>query len=298
MRPVFFLALLFLNSGLSTFAGEDKTNSPTGSVLISGEEWQLVVANLRSADGVTANASGDVFFSDRASNCIYRISLNGTLSVFKQQAGTGGLIFGPDGKLYACQGTKKRVIAYDTNGVEEVLAENLQPNDLATDHNGNLYVTDSPNKKVHLLKAGGKRVVDEGITFPNGVRFSPDQTLLYVADYRGQSIYAFDVQADGSLTNRRPFCHLRMSEGVTQSSADGMTVDSLGRLYVTTEMGIQVCDKSGQVVEVIAKPQPKGPSSIGFGGNDFDTLYAACGDKLFKRKLRARGVLSFQAPIK
>jgi sugar lactone lactonase YvrE/enterochelin esterase-like enzyme len=277
---------------------DHKTNQPLGSILLPGERWQLVGENFRGADGLAANADGEVFFSDHASNCIYKIALDGQLSVFKEQTGAGGLIFGTNGKLYAGQGGQKRVVSYDTDGKEEILAEDIQPNDLIAGQNGNLYVTDSPNKKVWLIQGHTKRVVDEGITFPNGIRLSPDQSLLYVADYRGQFVYSFDVLPDGSLTNRQRFYHLHLTDGSTQSSADGMTVDTLGWLYVTTEMGIQVCDQPGRVEGIILKPELKAPSSIAFGGKNFDTLFAACGDKVFKRKTQARGVLSFESPIK
>lgn len=275
-----------------------KTNQPIMSMLLPGEDWQLVGENFRGADGLAANDKGEVFFSDHAGNCIYKIALDGQLSVFKSQADTGGLIFGPDGKLYAGQGAGKRIVSYDAGGKEEIIAEDLQPNDLVAARNGNIYVTDSPNKKVWLIQGREKRVVDEGIAFPNGIRLSPDQSLLYVADYRGQFVYSFDVLPDGSLANRQRFYHLHLMDGSTQSSADGMTVDTLGWLYVTTEMGIQVCDQAGRVEGIISKPQARGPSSLAFGGSHFDTLFAACGDKVFKRKTQARGVLSFQTPIK
>lgn len=276
----------------------NKTNQPLASLLAPGEGWQLIGEGYHGADGVTANAKGEVFFSDHAHDCIYKIDLGGKITNFKDGTGTGGLIFGPDGKLYAGQGGKKRIVSYDTNGNEEVIAEGIQPNDLIVAQNGNIYVTDSPNKKVWLIQGHEKRLADEGITFPNGVRLSPDQSLLYVADYRGQFVYSFQVQPDGSLAYGQRYYHLHLADGATQSSADGMTVDTLGWLYVTTDLGIQVCDQAGRVEGIISKPQAKGPSSIGFGGENFDTLYAACGDKVFKRKMQARGVLSFQAPIK
>lgn len=275
-----------------------QTNQPLMGILLPDEGWQVVGENFRGADGLAANANGEIFFSDHAKNCIYKIGLEGGLSVFKEDTGTGGLIFGPDGKLYACQGSKRRIVSYDSNGDEEVVAEELQPNDIVVAQNGNIYVTDSPNKKVWLIQGHEKRVVDEGIASPNGVRLSPDQSLLYVADYRGQFVYSFNVLPDGSLANGQRFYHLHLMDGSTQSSADGMTVDSLGWLYVTTEMGIQVADQPGRVEGIISKPQAHGPSSLAFGGKNFDILFAACGDKVFMRKTQAHGVLSFEAPIK
>jgi gluconolactonase len=277
---------------------EHKTNQPIASILIASEEWQPVAGAYKAADGLAANAKGEVFFSDRGNNCIWKIGSEGKATVFKENAG-GGLIFGADGKLYAGQGGKKRIVAYDANGAEEVIAEDIEPNDLAASHSGNLYITDSRNKKIWLVDAKReKRMVDEGIPFPNGIRLSPDQSLLYVADYRGQFVYAFQVLPDGSLTNRQRFYHLHLMDGAVQSSADGMTVDTLGWLYVTTEMGIQVCDQAGRVNSIIAKPAYKGMNSVAFGGPDLGTLFVSCGDKIYRRKTAATGVLSFQPPIK
>lgn len=290
MHPLPLLTILFLALSGNARAFDDSPTNQPAAILVSHEDWQLVGEHFRGTDGLAANTNGEVFFSDHASNCIYKITLAGQLSVFKEQTGTGGLIFAPNGKLYACQGSKKRIVCYDMAGQEEIIAENLQPNDLVAAQNGNVYVTDSPNKKVWLIQGHEKRVVDEGITFPNGVRLSPDQTFLYVADYRGGFVYSFNILPDGSLTNRQPFFHLKRVSGSLQTSADGLAVDAQGRLYVTTEMGIQICNASGQGLGIIPKPQPKGPSSIAFGGKEFNTLFAACGDKIFKRKTQARGV--------
>ena len=76
-----------------------------------------------------------------------------------------------------------------------------------------------------------------------------------------------------------------------------MTVDSAGRLYVATTMGIQICDQAGRVNCIIPTPNGK-VSSLAFGGSDFSTLFATCGDKVFKRKLKTRGAPSFLPPVK
>lgn len=82
------------------------------------------------------------------------------------------------------------------------------------------------------------------------------------------------------------------------SGAAGMTVDTLGRLYVTTEMGVQVCDQAGRVNGIISKPERASLSKVVFGGPNLDELYVICGDKIYQRKTKAKGVLSFQSPIK
>jgi gluconolactonase len=297
--PPLAAAALFVFTASAADISASKPGVPRGEVtniLISGEEWRAIAGTYRSADGLAANGAGEVFFSDRQGGRILKIGIDESVAVFKDEA-AGGLYFGPDGRLYACEGGKKRIMAFDGDGKEEVIAESITPNDLAIDQHGHIYVTDSPNKKVWLINSRHeKRVVDEGISFPNGIRFSSNQSQLYVADYRGQLVYSFGVRSDGTLRDRQPYGHMRLVDGSAQSSADGMTVDSLGRLYVTTEMGIQVCDPAGHVDGTVTKPANRTMNSIAFGGKDFDTLFVSCGDKVYARKTSAKGVLSFQPP--
>jgi sugar lactone lactonase YvrE len=105
------------------------------------------------------------------------------------------------------------------------------------------------------------------------------------------------VLPDGSLTNKQPYFHLHISDGKTDSGADGMAVDSQGRLYVTTHMGLQFCDQAGRVNGIISKPQNKWLSNVVFGGPNLDILFVTCADKVYQRKTKAKGVLSFHAPI-
>ena len=63
-------------------------------------------------------------------------------------------------------------------------------------------------------------------------------------------------------------------------------------------MGLQFCDQPGRVNGIISKPQNKSLSNVGFCGANLDELYVRCGDKVYKRKVKAKGALSFLAPIK
>lgn len=277
---------------------ERKSKQPLMDILIPGEEWQMVAEGCKFTEGPAANAQGEVFFTDIPNNRIHKIGLDGKVTVFKEDTGgANGLMFGPNGKLYACQNGRKRIAAYDSDGKEEVIAEDIESNDLAVAHNGNIYFTDPRNKKVWLLNdKREKRVVDEGINSPNGLRLSPDQSLLYVADTRGQFVYSFQIQPDGLLAHKQRYYYLHLVDGSTQSGADGMTVDAQGRLYVTTEMGIQICDQAGRVNGIISKPQNKWLANAVFGGRGLDTLFVTCSDKVYKRKTKVTGVLSFRAP--
>jgi gluconolactonase len=86
------------------------------------------------------------------------------------------------GRLYARQNGRKRIVAFAADGKESVIAEGENSNDLAINPRGEIYFTDPQNKRVWFIDAKrNKRVVHEGILFPNGVRFSPEHAFLMVA---------------------------------------------------------------------------------------------------------------------
>ena len=230
---------------------------------------------------------------------IHKIGLDGKVTIFKEDTGgANGLRFGPDGRLYACQFGRKQIVAYDMTGKETVVVTRVESNDLAIGTNGNIYFTDHGNKRVWMATPDGqKRVVDEGIARPNGIALTPDQTLLLVSDTAGPYVYSFVIQPDGSLAHRQPYFHLHMPPGGTESGADGMTVDTLGRLYVTTHAGLQFCDQLGRVNGIISKPQNKWLANVAFGGPDLKTMYVMCSDKVYRRQTKAKGVLAFQSPF-
>ena len=280
------------------------SRAPVMEVLGAGSEWQLVSQGHGFTEGPAVNAKGEVFFTDIPNGRIHKIALDGKVSVFAEDTGkANGLMFGPDGRLFACASGKKQILAYDESGKATVIASDIDSNDLCVTQSGNLYVTDPPHKQVWLITQNGeKRVVDtngkDEIAFPNGISLTPDQSLLLVADMRGQFVWSYHIEADGSLSAKQRYHHLRLPDGMMESGADGMTVDAKGRLYVTTHLGIQFCDQAGRVNGVIAKPQRKWLANAVFGGPNFDELYACCSDKIYKRRTTVKGVRSADAPIK
>ena len=113
-------------------------------------------------------------------------------------------MFGPDGRLYACQNGRKRIVAFAPDGKESVIAEGVNSNDLAINPRGEIYFTDPQNKQVWFIDAkGNKRVVHEGILLPNGVRFSPDHAFLMVADTLSRWVWSFSVHARWLAHQRR-----------------------------------------------------------------------------------------------
>jgi sugar lactone lactonase YvrE len=145
---------------------------------------------------------------------------------------------------------------------------------------------------------GEKRVVHEGITIPNGVRLSPDHSLLLVADTATRWIWSFQTQPDGSLAYGLAFHRLEMEDevgaGQMRSGADGFTIDNEGFLYVCTRLGIQVSDPAGRTSAVLLKPSEKNPSNAVFAGPGLDTLYVTAGDQVFRRPMKRQGVFPWK----
>ena len=222
------------------------------------------------------------------------------MTVFAENSpGVNGLMFGPDGKLYACQNGKQKIVRYDSEGNEETFIENAPSNDIVILHNGSGYFTDPKNKKVwHFTADGKKNLVDSGIEFPNGVITSTDQTLLLVSDTRGRFTYSYQIQPDGSLAYKQAYGHVHVPDDKRDSGADGATVDTEGRTYLTTRMGLQVFDQPGRCHIILSKPQDAWLSNVVFGGPNLDTLYVTCGDKVYRRKISATGVVPSRAVVK
>ena len=287
------------------FPTATKDGRPTVmDVVIPGEEWQLVSEGHKFTEGGATDEAGNVYFTDIPNNRIHKIDAEGKVSVFAEDTGgANGLKFGPDGKLYACQGTSKRVVAYDKDGKAQTIAEDIECNDLVVARSGAIYVTEPPKKQVWYIAPPGeggkreKRVVDKGIGRPNGITLTPDQSQLIVADTGGPSLYLFQVQPDGKLLHRQPYFAAHVPPMKNDSGADGIAVDTQGRLYVTTHAGLQVFDQAGRVNAIVSKPQGAWLANVAFGGKDRDVLYAMCGDKVFKRKTKVKGVLHFQDPL-
>ena len=283
--------------------GETK-NAFLKEILLPGQGWQSVADGYQGTEGTAVNAQGEVFFNDVPNSKTYKIDADGKVVPFINDSKRGdGQAFGPDGRLYAVAGAEQKILAYDSNGQPTSIAEGFRGNDLVVRQDGLIYVTEpgwdgvSPSKVWLITPDGKKKVVDSGLLFANGITLSPDQSLLYVDDSRSHWVYSYVIQPDGSLQFKQRYFHLHAPDTADDSGADGMRCDREGRLYVATRMGIQVCDQAGRVECIIPTPNGK-IANLTFGGPKFDTLYAACGDKIYRRTVQTIGALPFAAPIK
>jgi gluconolactonase len=134
-----------------------------------------------------------------------------------------------------------------------------------------VYVYSRADKKM-------TRIIDD-MQQPNGIIGTPDGRTLYVADIRGRKTYAYDIAADGTLTNKRPFCDL---------GSDGMTIDSEGNVYLTSGRAVHVFDRTGREIESI--PVEQAPANVAFAGADRQTLFITARTGLYAVKTRVKGV--------
>jgi sugar lactone lactonase YvrE/enterochelin esterase-like enzyme len=273
------------------------SRQPVMDILSIEEGWQMVATDSKNVDGVAANGKGEVFFS--AAGQIYKVDLSGHESLFVTNTPeVHGEMFGPDGCLYVCQKGSRRIVKYSPDGNEIVVAEDLDCNDICVLNDGKIYASDPLHQQIWLvLPDRRKQVVDRGFISPNGVRATPDQTFLIVDDSRDRFVYSYGIEPDGSLTNKQPYYHLHVADESAATGAAGMTLDTEGRLYVATSMGIQVCDQAGRVIGIISSPQPGPLRNMVFGGANHDELFVTCSDKEFVRKTKAHGVFSWQTPF-
>jgi enterochelin esterase-like enzyme/sugar lactone lactonase YvrE len=272
-------------------AKPDHTNDKRTAILDPGHEWELGVPGItQPTPALAVGAQGNVYYSSGGQNDIAVVG--DRHYPFRSESHAAGLAFGADGRLYACENAAKRIVAYPPAGGARVIAEGVSCEGLTVTHDGRIYFTDPEGHRVwHINGNGAKRVAYDGMALPTGVVLSPDQSLLLVSDPTSRWVWSFEVQADGSLVNAEPFYRLETPDESSATGAAGMTVDTLGYLYVATRLGIQVCDQPGRVLAILNPPTSSSLAGITFGGPDLQDLYVVAGDKIFKRHLLRKGVL-------
>jgi enterochelin esterase-like enzyme/sugar lactone lactonase YvrE len=270
-------------------------------LLVPGRSWEIVADDLGFADGLCADATGDVYFSDMRAPAVYRTAADDAARTAVVEEAVSGLEIGPGGLLYGCQGAKQRVISIDPRtGAVEVVATGITPNDLAITDDGLIFITETKARQVTRIRigTGETTVVDAspteanapGIARPNGIALSRDGGTLAVSDHGGGFIWTFRVGTDGGLDAKMPTMPMRLPM-VTKGDAaaslgDGMAVDRTGRTYVTSAVGVQVFDPEGRLCGVLPKPAPEQPlTSCVLGGPNHDWLYIAQGKRIYRRPL-------------
>jgi len=265
--------------------------------------WEQIGGAYTSTASPAADRDGNVFFADPADGKIYKSDPARAVTLFKSNThGARALRVGADGRLYASEPAMKRIVSYGASGDEKIVAQNVHADDLAPAKSGAIYFVDAARQIVGCIDANGRpRVVYNGggIMKPAALTLTPDQAMLLVADAMDRYQWSFQIAADGSLVNGEPFQRLEMPEEGLFSGVGGLTVDSIGYMWATSAMGIQVCEQPGRCSNILNKPEFTSVpiTDIAFGGPGRAWLYVTQGGKLFRRETRRTGVAAWE-PIK
>ena len=276
---------------------------PRGAILalISHDKaWEQVGSEYQSTASPAVDKDGNVFFADPAANRIYKSDLAKAVTIFKENTGGArALRVGADGRIYASQPARQRIVSYGPSGDEKAVVSNVSANDLAITGKGEIYFVDSTRKTVSYVDAKGQqRVVYSGsdIMRPSALSLTPDQAFLWVADGMNRYTWSFQIAPDGSLINGEPFQRLELPEDTLFSGVEGLAVDSIGYMWATSTMGIQVCEQPGRCAQILNKPEAGATpiSNIAFGGPERNWLYVTQGSKLFRRPVKRTGVVAWE----
>ena len=309
MRTGHFLTLVLVALGVNGSESTRMHQSAIPGVIAADAAVELVQGGFKGLEGPIGRPDGGLYFNDITANCAYALAPNGAISLWRENTkGANGQFLSKDGRLFVAEGGAGRIVVVTADGtVTPLVAEYggkplRSPNDLIVDRRGGVYFTDpaprpGPNLvpkergNVHYLRPDGEvLLVDEQITRPNGITLSLDEKTLYVDDTEGEYVYAFEVQPDGRTINRRPFVQLLEPEqgpAGSRSRADGMALDSAGRLYVATASGVQVIDRAGRHLGTIRVPSVV--RNLAFGGPERRSLYMTAAQSLFRVQMLTSG---------
>ena len=267
---------------------------------------------------------GGIVFSDVPNNTAFRwkegdtkadiflkpSGLTGTPPNDRPQ-GSNGLARDAKGQLILCQHGDRRVARMSAPGKFETIADKFEgkrfssPNDLAIRKNGDIYFTDppyglngqnaSPMKEipfngVYRVTPDGKvTLLTKDLTFPNGIAFSPDEKILYLAisDPKHTRVAAFDVKDDGTIANERTFFDAEaLKKPGLKGSCDGLKTDTHGNVWTTGPGGVLVISRAGKLLGRINTGQPT--ANCNWGG-DGSMLYITANMFLVRVKTLAKG---------
>ena len=256
--------------------------------VVSGDaQWTKFWEGPMIVDGMTAAPDGSLLFAQEQSNSIIKVWPDGKSWVeWPFVAGAGAVSIDAQGRTFAADrsctdpglglGANCTILSKIVQLTPErrTVADKFPDgttlgriNDLAADGQGGLFHAKADGTVDTIVPAPPPGPPQPGGVFTNGLVLSPDGKTLYVTNRT--TILAFDVGADGALSNQRNFATL-VDEPQGSFGGDGLTVDAAGRLYVTAA-GIQVFDPTGKHLGTI--PTPRRAITATFGGPDRKTLY-------------------------
>src|SRR6059036_207217 len=274
------------------------------SKILDSTEAERLATGLVFTEGPLWHPDGFYYFVDIRRSLLFRLSPGRAAEIVRENTGGGnGTTFDLQGRLVLCEGDNRRVTRTSADGRIEVLMDRFEgkrlnrPNDVVCRSDGSIYFTDPglrvPLAERELPSAGVYRIAPDGKTslvadceYPNGLAFSPDERVLYVANTRwAQYIHALEIDSGGKLIRRRIFAD--MSSDETDGVPDGMKVDVEGRVFCTGPGGTWVFAPDGTKLGIIRTPEV--PANLAFGGPDLRTLFFTARTSVYAMRVKVPG---------
>jgi gluconolactonase len=242
-------------------------------IVAAGTRIERVWTTPQAADGLIAEPNGTLLIPEQGElNRVSKLEGNGRTTVYLTDTNeAGGIAIDTQGRVISIERSPPSRIRVLAPEPRRVLAQAFEGtpfqrlSDIVADTKGGVYVTESPSSSVFYLSATGqlKRLVNDSQS-ANGITLSPDERTLYVTN-NPNGILAYDIQQpEVTLRNRRLFAK-------PEGGQDGLAVDAAARLYVASDLGVQIFSPQGQHLGLI--PTPRGLTTLAFGGPDKKTLY-------------------------
>ena len=276
-------------------------------------ELERVASGFIFTEGPIWNkAKGELLFSDIPGDVLRSWSeASGVTEVMKPTHKCNGMTYDADDNLIICEHSTSKVVRQSPTGERETIASHYKgkevnsPNDVVVANDGSIYFSDPPGGRVPVFGVERDRELDfqgvyrippgggavqlliDDFETPNGLCFSPDESILYINDSTRAQIRAFDMRADGTLTNDCVFFDSIGHGTLEEGFPDGMKCDELGNIYVTGPGGVWVIDPAGAHFGIIKVPEVVG--NLNWGGADWKTLYIAATTSIYRIDMKVAG---------
>lgn len=301
-----WITVLVLTAVAAASEGTIEVKSPEFRDLVpEGAKIEKVAGGFNFTEGPLWHKDGFLIFSDIPADAIVKVTPQGGVTPYREISGnSNGLTFDSLGRLIRCEHGNRRVSRETRGGHVTVLASKFDgkrlnsPNDIVVKSDGSIYFTDPPYgvkpdereldfQGVYRISAIGKlTLLADDFDRPNGLAFSPDEKILYIADSSAhQHIRAFDVLPDETLANGRVFANMKTGE---QGAPDGMKVDVEGNVWATGPGGVWVFDPSGKHLGTIKPPEI--PANCAWGDSEGKTLYMTARTGIYRIRTNVQGI--------
>ena len=293
-----YLILLYLTLASLNAMGQQAPNS-----VARDSSATLVSSRFGFTEGPAVDNQGNIYFTDQPHNKIWQYDIHGKIGLFLDGAGrSNGMYFDKNGNLITCADEKNQLWLISPKRKVTVLLKDFNgqrfngPNDLWIDAKGGIYFTDPyfqrdywqrkgpdpaiKGERLYYLPKGKKDpiVVDKNLKKPNGIT-GTREGYLFVSDMGAGKIFKYELNADGTLKNRRVFA---------EDVADGMTLDNKGNLYLAGK-GVTVYDSIGKRIQHFDIPA-KWTSNVCFGGRKRDLLFITASESIYILRMNVRGI--------